>query len=265
MKPIIFLAVGIMILGGAGVWYLNQATDSLTGKTTIDSAPVPLTDLQCSTGACAPTTTPVSTAVVATTVTEARLPTKEVPVPATPTKEAKRPVTSAPPAVPPPVVLPRAVPVSPTGVPYTEFVKPDGYLNSEPFKLADYIGKKVILFEFITYTCINCQRTFPYLQSWYEKYKDEGLIVIGIHTPEFAYERDRDNVAAALKKEGITFPVVQDNDYQTWNAYGNRFWPHRYLIDVTGNIVFDHIGEGAYAETESAIKRELALLKRQSS
>lgn len=144
-----------------------------------------------------------------------------------------------------------------TDVPFTEFVNPSGFVNSEPFKLADYIGKKLILIEFITYTCINCQRTFPYMQQWHEKYKDDGLLVIGIHTPEFSYERNRSNVIAAMQKEGITFPIVQDNDYETWNAYKNRFWPRRYIIDYNGNIVFDHIGEGAYSQTEEVIQRLL--------
>jgi thiol-disulfide isomerase/thioredoxin len=140
---------------------------------------------------------------------------------------------------------------------YTEFVNPSGFVNSEPFAMADYVGKKVILVEFITYSCINCQRTFPFMKQWHETYAKDGLMVIGIHTPEFAYERDRDNVIAAMKKEGITFPVVQDNDYETWNAYKNRFWPHRYIIDYEGNVVFDHIGEGAYAETEAVIQNLL--------
>lgn len=140
---------------------------------------------------------------------------------------------------------------------YTEFVTPDGYLNSEPFLLSDYIGKKVILISFITYSCINCQRTFPYLQEWHEKYEDDGLLVVGIHTPEFSFEQDITNVQNALEEEGITFPVVLDNDKDTWRAYKNRFWPRRYLIDLNGNIVFDHIGEGAYAQTEVNIRRLL--------
>ena len=137
---------------------------------------------------------------------------------------------------------------------YTEFVNPSGFVNSEPFTMTDYIGKKIILVEFITYSCINCQRTFPFMKQWHETYAKDGLLVIGIHTPEFAYERDRDNVIAAMKKEGITFPIVQDNEYKTWNAYQNRFWPHRYIIDYNGNVVFDHIGEGAYEQTEEVIK-----------
>jgi thiol-disulfide isomerase/thioredoxin len=140
---------------------------------------------------------------------------------------------------------------------YTEFVNPSGFINTEPFSMADYIGKKIILVEFITYSCINCQRTFPFMKQWHETYAKDGLLVVGIHTPEFAYERDRDNVIAAMKKESITFPIVQDNEYETWNAYSNRFWPHRYIIDYDGNVVFDHIGEGAYAETEAVIKQLL--------
>lgn len=145
-----------------------------------------------------------------------------------------------------------------TQIQYTDFVNPDGFVNSEPFKLADYIGKRVILVEFITYSCINCQRTFPFMKQMYSTYERDGLLVVGIHTPEFAYEKDRDNVIEAMKKEGIIFPIVLDNEYQTWNAYANRFWPHRYVIDYTGAVVFDHVGEGAYIETESIIKSLLA-------
>ena len=142
------------------------------------------------------------------------------------------------------------------GVPYKELVNPSGFVNTggRPIKIGDYVGKKVILLEILTYSCINCQRTFPYVTAWYNKYKDDGFIVIGIHTPEFAFEKDEANVAAAMKKFGITFPVVLDNDYGTWNAYGNKFWPRKYLIDIHGNVVYDHIGEGAYDEIEMKIK-----------
>ncbi|MDE2041230.1 MAG: redoxin domain-containing protein, partial [Patescibacteria group bacterium] len=136
---------------------------------------------------------------------------------------------------------------------YTEIVEPAGFLNSAPFKLADFIGKKVILVDFIDYTCINCQRTFPYLESWWNSYKDQGLEVVAIHTPEFSFEQDINNVRMGLSQFGITFPVVLDNKYATWNAYGNEYWPHKYLIDIHGNVVYDHIGEGGYGETEAAI------------
>jgi thiol-disulfide isomerase/thioredoxin len=133
-----------------------------------------------------------------------------------------------------------------------------GYINSGPFTIGQSIGEKVILVDFWTYSCINCQRTLPYLAAWHEKYKDEGLLIIGVHTPEFEFEKKRENVLAAARKFGVTYPVAQDNDYGTWQAYGNRYWPRKYLIDIDGFIVYDHIGEGAYAETERVIQELLA-------
>lgn len=139
--------------------------------------------------------------------------------------------------------------------PYVELVNPSGFVNTagESIEIRDYVGKDIVLLSFMTYSCINCQRTFPYMNNWYEKYKDSGLTIIGIHTPEFAFEKDIQNVETAMKKYGINFPVVLDNEYETWSAYGNRFWPRRYLIDLNGDIVFDHIGEGKYEETEAMI------------
>ncbi len=140
---------------------------------------------------------------------------------------------------------------------YKEIAKPAGFVNSDPFQLADLVGKKVILLDIMTYSCINCQRTFPYVNSWYEKYKDAGLAIVGIHTPEFAFEHKKENVEEAAKQFGLTFPLVLDNEYATWNAYGNRYWPRKYLIDIDGNIVYDHIGEGGYEETEKKIQELL--------
>ncbi len=127
---------------------------------------------------------------------------------------------------------------------FIEIVNPAGFVNSAPFKLADFVGKKVILIDFIDYSCINCERTFPYLNSWWNKYKDQGLEIVGIHTPEFAFEKDPKNVEAAAQQFGLMFPIVLDNDYSTWNAYQNEYWPHKYLIDIRGNVVYDKIGEG---------------------
>lgn len=137
---------------------------------------------------------------------------------------------------------------------YREITDPAGFVNTGEFKLADMVGKKVILLDFMTYSCINCQRTFPYLRAWYDKYKDAGLEIVAIHTPEFAFEKKRENVIAAFKQFGLTFPAVLDNDYGTWNAWGNNYWPHKYLIDIDGSVRYDHIGEGAYEETEEMIK-----------
>lgn len=138
-----------------------------------------------------------------------------------------------------------------------ELVNPDGFINTEKFKIADLVGKKVILVDFWTYSCINCQRTTPYLNAWYQKYKDQGLEIVGVHTPEFEFEKKYNNVAQAVNDEGIKYPVVLDNADATWNAYANRYWPHRYLIDIDGFIVYDHIGEGAYDETEQKIRDAL--------
>jgi cytochrome c biogenesis protein CcdA/thiol-disulfide isomerase/thioredoxin len=141
-----------------------------------------------------------------------------------------------------------------------ELVTPDGFLNTggKPISLAQYRGKDVVLLDFWTYSCINCQRTLPYLTSWYAKYKDQGFVIIGVHTPEFAFEHVQSNVADALKKFGILYPVVLDNEYQTWNAYGNQFWPHEYVIDIDGYVTHDHAGEGEYDVTEKAIQAALA-------
>jgi len=141
-----------------------------------------------------------------------------------------------------------------------EITDPTGFINTpdgKPIKISDYIGKKVILLDFWTYSCINCQRTVPYLQAWYTKYESEGLVIIGIHTPEFEFEKDYNNVSTAVKRLGITFPVVMDSNYGTWNAYNNHYWPHKYLIDIDGYVTYDQIGEGNYAEDEQKIQQAL--------
>lgn len=146
--------------------------------------------------------------------------------------------------------------------PAKELAGIQGYINTDSFKLADFIGKKVILIDFWTYSCINCQRTTPYLNAWYEKYNNRGFVIVGVHTPEFEFEKNYDNVAKAVNSAEIKYPVVLDSDYGTWNAYNNHYWPHKYLIDIDGYIVYDHIGEGAYDETERKI--QTALTERQT-
>lgn len=146
------------------------------------------------------------------------------------------------------------------GSPYE--VAPDlkgisGWINAEPFELKELRGK-VVLIDFWTYTCVNCIRTLPYITEWDKKYRDDGLVIIGVHTPEFFFEKKTDNVLSAVKRNGIEYPVVQDNEYHTWNAYRNRYWPHKYLIDANGQIRYDHIGEGGYAETETWIQELLS-------
>ena len=138
-----------------------------------------------------------------------------------------------------------------------ELTKINGYINSEPITLADLRGR-VVLVDFWTYSCINCIRTIPYLNAWHEKYADDGLVIVGVHTPEFEFEKDYNNVKGAVERFGINYPVAQDNEKQTWNAYENRYWPRKYLIDSEGYIRYDHIGEGAYTETEKVIQSLLA-------
>lgn len=113
---------------------------------------------------------------------------------------------------------------------------------------------KVVLIDIWTYTCINCIRTLPHVTSWYDTYKGQGFIVIAVHTPEFEFEKKTENVLNAIKQYNIAYPVAQDNDYATWNAYNNRYWPAKYLVDAKGNIRYFHFGEGKYEETEQAIQ-----------
>lgn len=147
-----------------------------------------------------------------------------------------------------------------------EIVNPSGFINTDdkPITISEFKGKKVVLLDIWTYSCINCQRTLPYLKSWHEKYKDQGLVIIGLHTPEFAFEKVKSNVEDAVKDFGLEYPIVMDNEYATWRAYGNRYWPRKYLINVNGEIIYDHIGEGNYEETERAIQEALSELNRVS-
>ena len=138
-----------------------------------------------------------------------------------------------------------------------EFAGVDHWLNSPPLTMAGLRGK-VVLVDFWTYSCINCIRTLPYVESWYQKYAADGLVVVGVHTPEFAFEHDTANVADAVARFGITYPVAQDNEYSTWTAYGNEYWPADYLIDAQGRIAGTHFGEGDYVATEGEIRSLLS-------
>jgi len=134
-----------------------------------------------------------------------------------------------------------------------DFAGIDRWINSEPLKIEQLKGK-VVLVDFWTYTCINCIRTLPYLKEWDKKYRDKGLVIVGIHTPEFEFEKKYENVLNAVNDYQLKYPVAQDNNYVTWQLYQNRYWPHKYLIDIDGYIRYDHIGEGAYEETEKMIQ-----------
>lgn len=133
-----------------------------------------------------------------------------------------------------------------------------GYFNTDKITIKGELEKgNIVLVDFWTYTCINCIRTLPYLIEWDKKYRDKGLTIIGVHTPEFQFEKRYDNVKRAIEKYNIQYPVVQDNNYATWRAFGNNYWPRKYLIDTSGKIRYDHIGEGAYEETEKKIQELL--------
>jgi len=130
------------------------------------------------------------------------------------------------------------------------------WLNSQPL-MAEGLRGKVVLVDFWTYTCINWQRTQPYVRYWAEKYKDQGLVVIGVHTPEFVFERDVDNIRPALKRFRVEYPVAVDSNYGIWDAFGNHYWPAVYVADAKGNIRYHHFGEGEYERTEEVIQQLL--------
>jgi thiol-disulfide isomerase/thioredoxin len=143
-----------------------------------------------------------------------------------------------------------------SGLHLPEFVGISDWLNSPPLAIADLKGK-VVAVQFWTFACINSQRTLPYITSWHQKYADQGLVIIGVHTPELQFEYDINNVKDALKQHDIIYPVAIDNQYLTWNAYQNRYWPHLFIANRKSIMVYDHVGEGAYRETEQIIQQLL--------
>ena len=134
-----------------------------------------------------------------------------------------------------------------------EFVGITAWLNSKPLKMAQLRGK-VVLIDFWTYSCVNCVRTFPHLIQTYKKYKDLGFVLVGVHSPEFDFEKDTKNIRKAIKKFKIPYPVANDANMQTWRAFRNQYWPRQYLIDKDGEIRWDHAGEGGYAEIEQWVR-----------
>jgi thiol-disulfide isomerase/thioredoxin len=130
------------------------------------------------------------------------------------------------------------------------------WINSEPLSMESLRGN-VVLIDFWTYTCINCIRTLPYLKEWDKKYRGDGLVIVGVHTPEFAFEKKYENVLDAINEYELEYPVAQDNNYVTWRLWQNRYWPHKFLVDADGYVRYDHIGEGSYEETEKVIQQLL--------
>jgi thiol-disulfide isomerase/thioredoxin len=145
-----------------------------------------------------------------------------------------------------------------TGAPAPDFTGITSWINSPPLDMKQLRGK-VVLVDFWTFDCINCAHTIPYVKDWYARYHDKGLVVVGVHTPEYAFEHKTENLQNAVKRFGIEYPIAQDNQYATWNAYGNQYWPAVYLFDQQGRMVYSHFGEGNYAETEKTIRGLLGL------
>ena len=137
-----------------------------------------------------------------------------------------------------------------------EFKDIEQWLNSEELTL-DGLNGKVVMVDFWTLGCINCQNTFPHVTAWHDEYSEKGLVIVGVHSPEFKYERELANVKASMAEHGLEYPIAIDNDFATWRNFENRWWPHLYLFDKDGVLRYDHIGEGGYAETERWIEKLL--------
>ena len=167
------------------------------------------------------------------------------------------PVTSAPTAAATEPAVVETLPELPVLGTAPEFAGITAWLNSEVLSMDELRGRPVLI-DFWTYGCINCIRTLPHVRAWHDAYAPHGLVVVGVHTPEFQFEYVEENVREALPSRGVIWPVAMDNGYKTWRAYQNRFWPHKFLIDQEGRIRYHHIGEGAYQDTEKAIRALLA-------
>ena len=206
------------------------------------------------------------------TTTESAAATQSQQAAAAPTQAPADTPTQAPPDTPAPADTATSVPSKPAVEPASaaashaivapatgdeptvpEITGIASWINSDPFTFESQRGK-VVLVDFWTYTCVNCIRTLPYLKAWHEKYADAGLVIVGVHTPEFEFEKDRENVVNAAEEFGVEWAIAQDNDFGTWRAFRNRYWPAKYLVDKDGLIRYTHFGEGAYDETELWIR-----------
>ncbi len=138
-----------------------------------------------------------------------------------------------------------------------EFVGIEGWLNSAPLSMSGLRGRPLLV-NFFARSCINCIHAMPHIEGWYRAYRDRGFVVIGVHTPEFPVEKSRAALAAAAGRFGLTYPIAEDNASATWNAWNNQYWPAEYLVDQSGRIVHEHVGEGGYGETERVIRSLLS-------
>lgn len=145
----------------------------------------------------------------------------------------------------------------PVKAPAPEFTGIERWFNSKPLTMQQLKGK-VVLVEFWTYSCINCIHVLPHVNQWHQRYRDQGLVVVGVHSPEYDEEHDPVRLQDAIKRYGVEYAVAQDNDFRTWNAWGNRFWPALYLVDREGRVVYRHFGEGDYDTTDARIRELLS-------
>ncbi len=176
------------------------------------------------------------------------------------TDKAPPPPTPVPDPTATPAPDPQAGPQGQEGLMAPELAGISSFINTEPFTLEELRGDQVVLIDFWTYTCVNCIRTLPFIKEWHDKYSDAGLVIVGVHAPEFEFEKLESNVKMAVEDWGIEYPVVLDNDHATWNNFLNRSWPAKYLIDKDGVIRYTHFGEGEYIETEDEIRKVLGEL-----
>ncbi|HUV11114.1 MAG TPA: redoxin family protein [Acidimicrobiia bacterium] len=146
----------------------------------------------------------------------------------------------------------------PVGPPPPSMALAKGWINSEPLAKAD-LTDKVVVYDIWTYSCVNCVRTLPYLEAWYDRYAKDGLVIIGVHSPEFEFEKDHANVADAVKRLDVEYPVALDDDMDIWNAFGNQYWPAKYISDRRGRVRYLHFGEGGYDEREAVIRTLLGV------
>ncbi|MFO7591539.1 MAG: redoxin domain-containing protein [Acidimicrobiia bacterium] len=146
----------------------------------------------------------------------------------------------------------------PVGPPPPSLSLAKGWINSEPLTTAD-LRDKVVVYDIWTYSCVNCIRTFPYLRAWHDRYADDGLVIVGVHSPEFEFEKVHSNVEDAVERNSIEYPVALDDDMDIWNAFGNQYWPAKYIADRRGRVRYLHFGEGGYEESEAVIRTLLGL------
>ena len=222
-----------------------EATPTATPEPTPTATPEP-------TPTATPQPTPTATPEPTPTATPEPTPT------ATPAPTPAATPEPTPTATPDPTPTPEPTPEGPRIVPEFEVVGLGRWFNSEPFTIQQQLeAGNVVLIDFWTYSCINCVRTLPFLRDWHEKYADRGLVILGVHRPEFAFEHSAENVAAAIERLDVPWPVAQDNDSRTWRTFKNRYWPAKFLFDKTGEVVWQHFGEGRYTEAERAIRTAL--------